>query len=112
VESRIVPRDGYVAVEANRYPVSLEWVGQRVELRILAGEIWITRAGADPVRHIRLQGKHQVARWEGPPRSLPARGMVPPAGPPTLDPGFFHELGEVEVRSLESYEAAVAAVGP
>jgi hypothetical protein len=48
----------------------------------------------------------------GPPRSLPARGGVAPVGPPTLDPGFFHELGEVEVRPLESYEAAVAAVGP
>lgn len=112
VESRVVPRDGYVAVEANRYPVPLDWAGQRVEVRILAGELWITRAGADPVRHVRLQGKHQVARWEGPPRSLPVRGAVPPVGAPNLDPDFFHELCEVEVRPLESYEAAVAAVGP
>jgi hypothetical protein len=29
-----------------------------------------------------------------------------------LDPDFFHELGEVEVRPLERYEAAVAAVAP
>jgi hypothetical protein len=27
-----------------------------------------------------------------------------------LDPVFFHELGEVEVRPLESYEAAAAEV--
>jgi hypothetical protein len=112
VESRVVPRDGYVAVEANRYPVPLDWAGQRVEVRLLAEELWITRAGADPVRHVRLQGKHQVARWEGPPRRLPARGGVPPAGAPKLDPDFFHEIGEVEVRPLERYEAAVAAVAP
>jgi transposase len=112
VESRVVPRDGYVAVEANRYPVPLDWAGQRVEVRLLAEELWITHAGADPVRHVRLQGKHQVARWEGPPRRLPARGGVPPAGAPKLDPDFFHELGEVEVRPLERYEAAVAAVAP
>jgi len=112
VESRVVPRDGYVAVEANRYPVPLDWAGQRVEVRLLAEELWITRTGADPVRHVRLQGKHQVARWEGPPRRLPPRGGVPPAGAPKLDPDFFHQLGEVEVRPLERYEAAVAAVAP
>jgi transposase len=112
VEGRVVPRDGYVAVEANRYPVPLDWAGQRVEVRIVSGELWITRAGAEPVRHLRLQGKHQVARWEGPPRKLPARGGIPPAGPPTLDPDFLQELGEVEARPLERYEAAVAAVAP
>jgi len=89
-----------VAVEANRYPVPLDWAGQRVEVRLLAEELWITRTGADPVRHVRLQGKHQVARWEGPPRRLPARGGVPPAGAPKLDPDFFHELGEVEGMPL------------
>jgi hypothetical protein len=110
VESRVVPRDGYVAVEANRYPVPLDWAGQRVEVRIVSAELWITRAGADPVGHVRLQGKHQVARWEGPARRLPARGAGPCAGPPTLDPDFLQELGEVEARPLERYEAAAAAV--
>jgi transposase len=106
VESRLVPRDAYVAVEANRYPVSLEWVGQSVEVRILADEVWITRAGTAPLRHVRLQGKHQVARWEGPPRRLPVRDVAPPAaGPPKLDPSFFYELGDVESRSLEQYQA-------
>jgi hypothetical protein len=112
VESRVVPRDGYLAVEANRYPVSLEWAGARVEVRILAEELWIIRAGADPMRYARLQGKHQVARWEGAARRLPTRGVSCPAGPPKLDPGFFHELGEVEVRPLERYEAAAEAVCP
>jgi hypothetical protein len=91
VENRLVPRDAYVAVEANRYPVSMEWVGQSVEVRILADEIWITRVGATPLRHVRLQGKHQVA--------------PPAAGPPKLDPSFFYELGDVESRSLEQYQA-------
>ena len=58
VESRVVPRDSYVAVEANRYPVPLEWAGQTVEVRIQSEEVWITLSGAEPVRHARLAGKH------------------------------------------------------
>jgi transposase len=111
VESRIVPRDGYVAVEANRYPVSLDWAGQRVEVRILAEELWITRTGTAPVRHVRLQGKHQVARWEGPPRRVATRAAAA-LGPPKLDPLFYPALGEVEVRPLERYEAVVEGVSP
>ena len=67
VESRVVPRDGYVAVETNRYPVPLEWAGQRVEVRIQREEIWIGWTEAEPVQHARLSGKHKVARWNGPP---------------------------------------------
>src|SRR6185436_10478729 len=63
VENRIVPRDGYVAVAANRYPVPLEWAGSTVEVRIQSEEIWLHRPGVDPIRHDRLPGKHQVARW-------------------------------------------------
>lgn len=111
VESRGVPRDSYVAVEANRYPVPLEWAGQTVEVRILAEEVWITRAGAEPVCHRRLPGKHQVARWQGPPRKLPARKPVAAsAGPPRWDPAFLVDLGEVALRPLERYEAAVEEV--
>ena len=29
-QSRVVPRYGLVAVEANRYPVPLSWAGHRV----------------------------------------------------------------------------------
>ena len=110
VESRSVPRDSYVAVEANRYPVPLEWAGQTVEVRIVAEEVWITRAGAEPVCHRRLAGKHQVARWQGPPRQLPAREPVASAGPPRWDPAFLVDLGEVAQRPLERYEAAVEEV--
>jgi hypothetical protein len=99
-----------VAVEANRYPVPLEWAGQTVEVRILAQEVWITHAGAAPVCHSRLLGKHQVARWQGPPRQLPRRATAPCAGPPRLDPSFLGELGEVALRPLERYEAAVEEV--
>jgi len=111
VESRVVPRDGYVAVETNRYPVPLEWAGQRVEVRIQREEIWIRWAEAEPVQHARLCGKHKVARWNGPPRQVPARrSSTSPAGPPRLDPIFLGRLGEVEARPLYRYERLLEEV--
>jgi transposase len=113
VESRVVPRDSYVAVEANRYPVPLEWAGQTVQVRIQHEAVWITLAGAEPVRHARLEGKHQVARWNGPPRRVPAReASPPPVGPPRFDPAFLEELGQVEMRSLGRYERLLEEVQP
>lgn len=112
VESRVVPRDSYVAVEANRYPVPLEWAGQRVEVRLQAEEVWITLSGAEAVRHPRLSGKHQVARWNGPPRRGPQRGALPPTGPPRFDPSSFGEIGQVDVRPLVRYEAMLEQVQP
>jgi hypothetical protein len=105
-----VPRDAYVAVEANRYPVPMEWVGCQVEVHIQAEEIWISRPGSDAVRHCRLLGKHQLARWEGPPRSCPARPSPPVSGPPRFDPVYAESVGAVEARPLESYQDLVAEV--
>jgi transposase len=102
-ESRIVPRDGLVAVEANRYPVPLSWAGHTVRVHLLAEEIVLGRDGEEMVRHGRLVGKHQVARWNGPPRSLPA-ATVAAAGPPRFDPIYLARAGEVEMRPLEWYE--------
>ena len=111
VESRVVPRDGYVAVETNRYPVPLEWVGQKVEVRIQQEEIWLRWEQAEPVQHARLCGKHQVARWNGSPRSVPvARAAKAPAGPPRFDPAFLGGLGEVETRPLHRYERLLEEV--
>ena len=105
VESRVVPRDGYVAVETNRYPVPLEWAGQTVEVRIQQEEIWLRLADGEPVQHARLCGKHQVARWNGPPRLVPLRrASTSPAAPPRFDPTFLGGLGEVETRPLCRYE--------
>jgi transposase len=106
VETRQLSRDGYVAVDANLYPVPLEWVEavNVVEVRILAEEIWIHRPGVDPVHHARLTGKHQVARWEGPARQVPRRPSEPGAGPPRFDPAYVERIGEVEVRPLGRYE--------
>jgi transposase len=105
VTHRIVPRDGYVALDTNRYPVPLEWVGQQVEVHCLADELIVRLDGEDPIRHTRLGGKHQVARWRGQPRRVPA-GPTPPAdGPPRLDPAYLALTGEVEIRSLAAYEA-------
>lgn len=103
LESRIVPRDGLVAVEANRYPVPLSWAGHSVRVHLLAEEILLGRDGEETVRHGRLVGKHQVARWSGPPRSSPAsRGAQP--GPPRFDPTYLERAGEVEARPLDFYE--------
>jgi len=107
IESRIVPRDGLVAVEANRYPVPLSWAGQTVRVHLLAGEILLGRDGEEPVRHSRLLGKHQVARWTGPPRSSPAGGASAPAGPPRFDPTYLARAGDVETRPLDIYEVAL-----
>ncbi len=110
-ESRIVPRDGYVCVDTNRYPVSLSWVGRRIEVRILVDEIVLVTAGEDSVRHYRLKGKHQVARWEGPARSLP-KSVQAGDEPPRFDPAYAGSSGAVEVRSLASYEALYQEVSP
>ena len=107
LESRIVPRDGLVAVEANRYPVPLSWAGHTVRVHLLAEEIVLGRDGEDPVRYGRLLGKHQVARWNGPPRSVPA-GKAVAEGPPRFDPTYLVRAGEVEVRPLAQYEGVAS----
>jgi transposase len=100
---RRVPKDAYVAVETNRYPVPFSWMGRDVEVRVLSVEISIASAG-ESVTHRRLSGCHQVARWDGPPRSLPRRDRVRVAEPPRLSPSYLEEVGTVEVRPLESYQ--------
>jgi transposase len=112
IESRVVPRDGYVAVEANRYPVPLGWAGSKVEVHVQSEAIWIGRPGSDPVRHCRLWGKHQVARWEGPPRCSPARSSPPIGGPPRFDPAYVACVGQVDVRPLSSYAGLIEEVEP
>lgn len=103
VESRIVPRDGLVAVEANRYPVPLSWAGHTVRVHLLAEEVLLGRDGEETVRYGRLLGKHEVARWNGPSRSTPG-ARVAAAGPPRFDPAYLARAGEVEMRPLASYE--------
>lgn len=102
-ESRIVPRDGYVAVDANRYPVPLEWSGRRIEVRILADAVILDAKDETPVRHARLAGKHQVARWHGAPRRVPLAVASPPDGPPRFDPAWLGPAAEVDIRSLTPY---------
>ena len=104
VVNRIVPRDGYVAIDTNRYPVPLDWVGVELEVRILPQEIVLHAAGHEAIRHERLVGKHLVARWDGEPRRVPAASVSRVEGPPRFDPAYL-SAGSVEVRSLASYEA-------
>jgi hypothetical protein len=108
VKIQTVPSDGLVPVESNRYPVPLGWAGRAVRVHLRAEEIVLSRDGEDLVRHARLSGKHQVARWNGPPRNAPPPGASKAEGPPQWDPAYSGTTGEVEVRSLGAYEAIAA----
>ncbi len=110
-ENRIVPRDGYVLVDTHRYPVPLSWVGRRIEVHILIEKIVLFLSGQDPVHHLRLEGKYQVARWQGPPRSIP-KPVLGVDEPPRFDPGYVNDSGTVEARSLAHYEALCQEVSP
>jgi hypothetical protein len=109
-ETRIVPRDGYVAVLANRYPVPLTWAGQQIQVRVRAEDVILSLGDETPVSHARLSGKHHVARWSGPARR-PLRPVPAPEGPPQLDLVYLGSTGEVEARPLERYAALVEEVG-
>ena len=111
VKIQTVPSDALVPVESNRYPVPLGWAGRAVRVHLRAEEIVLSRDGEDLVRHARLSGKHQVARWNGPPRSAPPPGASKAEGPPQWDPAYVGTTGEVEVRSLGAYEAIAAGAG-
>ena len=105
---RRVPADCFVAVETNRYPVPFEWAGRDVEVQILADEIVIRSEPALPVRHERIEGCHQVARWRGAPRRLVQGTPAPGGGPPRFDPVYPAEWAEVQVRPLARYEEVMA----
>ena len=108
VETRRVPKDALVAVETNRYPVPYEWIGLEVSVRILPGEVIFHVPQHEPVKHARLAGNHQVARWIGPPRSIVKRTPPRrPVGPPLHDGARRDELGHVEIRPLCQYESFV-----
>lgn len=101
---RRVPSDCYVAVETNRYPVPFEWFGRDVEVHVLSGEILIHSEASEPVRHERIAGSHQLARWHGAPRRLPRAASASRLGPPRLDPVHPTAIGEVDIRPLSFYE--------
>ena len=62
------------------------------------------------VRHTKLAGRHQVARWLGEPRPLPYRKPAVRT-PPSSDPLALEQAGYVEVRPLSHYEALAEVVG-
>jgi transposase len=102
-ETRIVPKDAFVAVETNRYPVPFEWVGKQVEVGVLPEEIAIGCGENDPIRHRRLFGKHQVLWWSGRSRQRAVPKRPPMEGPPRFDPAYLESAGEIAHRSLEIY---------
>ena len=111
VHSRIVPRDTLVSIETNRYPVPVEWICHRVEVRLLADQIVITGPEGAALTYDRLEGKHQLAAWTGAPRQFaPDRGERI-SGLPRFDPTFLSEIGWVEPRPLSCYEELVEEVG-
>jgi len=110
LEHRIVPRGTYVVVETNRYPTPVEWVGDRVEVRVLADRILITNGTGEPLDYPRLKGKYSTAGWSGAPRSWPGQRAATVVKPPHLDPTYPLAIGEVEIRSLAAYEALIEGV--
>lgn len=110
LEHRIVPRDTYVVVETNRYPTPTEWVGQQVEVRLLADRIMITNGSGEPLSYPRLRGKFLTASWGGTPRSWARQKSGSILGPPRLDPSYSLAVGEVETRPLAAYEALIEEV--
>lgn len=111
LEHRIVPRDTYVVVETNRYPAPVEWVGEQVEVRILADQIIITNGTGEPLKYPRLKAKFSKAAWQGASRSWPGQRTKSMAQPPRLDPAYPLAIGEVEMRPLAAYEALIEEVG-
>ena len=110
VESRIVPRDCLVVVETNRYPVPVEWTGRRVDVRLMRKEVVIGCEAAQPLSYERVEGKHQIARWNGEERSWKVERRQLLEGPPRFDPVYREQVGVVEVRGLETYEAIAQEV--
>jgi transposase len=106
--TRVVPRDTLVAVETNRYPVPLGWVGRTVDVRV-AGEEVVIGSGEESVHYVRIEGKHQVARWAGPARDWHPVAEAA-AGRPRFDPVYGEHLGFVEQRSLAEYDALIGEV--
>ena len=109
---RIVPKDAYVAVEANRYPVPFEWVGRPITARVQADQVILSVEGQPEVRHERLAGKHQLAEWTGEPRRIRKETDGPAEGPPRFDPQYLDVIGTVAVRPLEQYASIAAAEQP
>lgn len=107
---RIVPRDAYVAVEANRYPVPFEWIGQRITVRILSEEVVFSADGQEPLTHPRLSGKHALAPWRGERRRLKRQVLSVVDAPPRFDPMLLERIGSVEPRPLSAYESVVSEV--
>jgi hypothetical protein len=106
VESRIVPRDGYVTVATNRYPVPVEWVGCTVQAQLLAEEVVLRMGEAETVRYRRLQGKHELAHWADAPRVWRRPEQASVAGPPRWDPAYLEMAGVVVDRPLTQYAEA------
>jgi transposase len=111
VVTRTVAKDAFVAVDTNRYPVPFEWAGQDVTVRILFEELVVHGPAEQVVRHPLLTGRHQVARWLGPPRSLPAGQKPTEAKPPRYSLEPDERLGHVEIRPLQVYESFVEVAG-
>lgn len=110
VVTRIVPPDTYVTVETNRYPVPVEWIGHRVEVRVVGGQIVIHKGSESAVQYAKLDGKHQIASWGGAPRTFGRAQEVGPLERPRWDPVYGEHLGQVEVRPLSEYAALVEEV--
>ena len=100
---RKVSQDSMVSYGNNRYSVPWIYVGQCVDLKIMAGQLLISSSGTEIAHHDLLLGKHQQSilqvHYAG--LSVPKRSQV--LTRPQHDP-YWQEEGVVAVRDLSIYE--------
>lgn len=105
ITTRRVPKDAYVSMETNRYPVPYEWVGREVVVRSTGQEVILHCGEEPPIRHPRVEGKYKLAPWSAAPRKLPREaGCHDPESPPRFDPNYLSSIGQVDARPLSIYE--------
>lgn len=107
--ARKVSQESLVSFGNNRYSVPWIYVGQCVDLKIMAGQLLISRSGSVIATHDLLSGKHHQsinqAHYAGlcapRPRNLAQKR-------PQYDP-YWKEESSVQVRDLSVYEDAAFA---
>jgi hypothetical protein len=88
----------------------VQWAGRRVDVRLMKNQIVIGCEGAEPLKYERIEGKNQIARWNGEARNWKREQRQLVQGPPRFDPMYRDQVGLVEVRGLEAYEAIAQEV--
>lgn len=107
--ARKVSQDSLVSFGSNRYSVPWIYVGQCVDLKIMAGQLLISHCESVVATHDLLSGKHRQSINQAHYAGLYAprhRNLV--TSRPQYDP-YWKEESSVQVRDLSVYEEAAFA---